>query len=46
MAEERVPPLLLEVGDVIHLCHHHDCGWEECLTRWEIDAVVTEEPVP
>ncbi len=46
MAGEQVPPLLLEPGDVIRLCHHHDCEWEECLTHWEIDAVVPEEPAP
>ena len=46
MAADQVPPLLLEPGDVIRLCHHHDCEWEECLTHWEIDAVVTEEPAP
>lgn len=44
MADERVPPLLLEPGDVIHLRHQHDCAWDECLSRWEIDAVVTENP--
>ncbi len=29
---------------VIHLCHHHDSGCSACLSPWEIDAVVTENP--
>ncbi len=44
MRGERVPTLLLEPGDVIHLCHHHDTGCSACLSHWEIDAVVTENP--
>ena len=36
--------LLLEAGDVIHLCHQHDSGCSACLSHWEIDAVVTENP--
>jgi hypothetical protein len=46
MAGERVPSLLLEAGDVIHVCHHHDSECGECLSHWEIDAVVTEDPAP
>src|SRR6266480_2291919 len=44
MRGERVLTLLLEAGDVIHLCHHHDSGCSACLSHWEIDAVVTENP--
>jgi hypothetical protein len=44
MRGERVLTLLLEPGDVIHLCHQHDCGCSACLSHWEIDAVVTENP--
>ncbi len=44
MRGERVLTLLLEAGDVIHLCHHHDSGCSACLSPWEIDAVVTENP--
>ena len=44
MRGERVPTLLLEAGDVIHLCHQHDSGCSACLSHWEIDAVVTENP--
>ena len=44
MRGERVLTLLLEAGDVIHLCHQHDSGCSACLSHWEIDAVVTENP--
>jgi hypothetical protein len=46
MAGERVPSLLLEAGDVIHVCHHHDSEGGDCLSHWEIDAVVIEKPAP
>jgi hypothetical protein len=46
MAGERVSSLLLEAGDLIHVCHHHDLQRGECLNNWEIDAVVTEDPAP
>jgi hypothetical protein len=41
---ERVQSLLLEVGDVIHVCHDHDLECCDCLGYWEIYAVVTEKP--
>ncbi len=41
---ERVPGWRLEAGDVIHICHHHDLQCGDCLSPWEIDAVVTEDP--
>jgi hypothetical protein len=46
MTAERVPVQLLEAGDVIRIRHRHDCQGGECLSRWEIDAVVTESPAP
>jgi hypothetical protein len=46
MVEELVPTWLLQAGDVIRVCHRHDCQWGECLTDWEADAVVTEDPAP
>src|SRR5260370_40517610 len=44
MTGEQVPTWLLEAGDVIRVCHHHDSQCGECLARWETDAVVTEKP--
>ena len=44
MTGEPVPTWLLEAGDVIHVCHHHDSECGDCLAHWEIDAVVTERP--
>src|SRR5258708_22136817 len=46
MTGEQVPTWLLEGGDVIRVCHHHDSQCGECLARWETDAVVTEKPAP
>lgn len=46
MADERVPSLFLRAGDVIHVCHRHDLASGECLSHWEIDAVVVEDPAP
>jgi hypothetical protein len=46
MTEEHVSPWLLETGDVIRVSHHHDCLGGECLTHWQADAVVIEDPVP
>jgi hypothetical protein len=46
MAGEWVPSLLLQAGDVIHVRHCHDLNCGECLSDWEIDAVVTEDPAP
>src|SRR5258708_4046466 len=44
MTGEQVPTWLLEAGDVIRVCHHHDSQCGECPARWETDAVVTEKP--
>lgn len=44
MTGEQVPTWLLEAGDVIHVCHHHDSPCVHCLAHWETDAVVTERP--
>jgi hypothetical protein len=46
MTGEQVPAWLLEAGDVIRLCHHHDPQCGQCLARWQTDAVVTEAPAP
>lgn len=46
MAGERVLPLLLQADDVIRVCHNHDFQCGDCLSHWEIDAVVIEEPAP
>ena len=43
---ERVLSLLLEVGDVIYICHHHDLECCGRLTHWETDAIVTGGPGP
>lgn len=46
MAGERVLPLLLQAGDVIRVRHRHDFECGDCLSHWEIDAVVIEDPAP
>lgn len=46
MPSEPVPSLLLQAGDVIHVWHRHHCQGGECLSQWEIDATVTEDPAP
>jgi hypothetical protein len=46
MAGERVSSLLLEAGDLIHVCHHHDLQCGECLSNWDMDVVVIEDPAP
>jgi hypothetical protein len=46
MTGERVPAQFLQAGDVIRVHHHHNCQGGECLSRWRIDAVVTESPAP
>lgn len=46
MTSEQVPTRLLEAGDVIHICHHHNSQCGGCLAGWETDAVVTEKPAP
>ena len=46
MAGKQVPVWLLEAGDVIRVCHHHDSQCGRCLTHWQADAVVTEKPAP
>lgn len=46
MSSEPVPSLLLQAGDVIHVWHRHHCQSGECLSQWEIDAIVTEDPAP
>jgi hypothetical protein len=44
MTREHVSAWLLEAGDVIRVCHHHDSQCGQCLIRWQTDAVVTEKP--
>ena len=39
MAGKQVPVWLLEAGDVIRVCHHHDSQGGRCLTHWQADAV-------
>jgi hypothetical protein len=46
MTGGQVPAWLLEAGDVIRLCHHHDFQCGQCLAHWQTDAVVTETPAP
>jgi hypothetical protein len=46
MTGEHVAAEFLEPGDVIRVRHHHDAPSAECLTCWETDAVVTDDPVP
>lgn len=46
MAGERVLSLLLRAGDVIRVCHRHDFACGDCLSHWEMDAVVIEDPAP
>jgi hypothetical protein len=46
MTGEPVPAWLVEAGNVIHVCHHHDSGCGGCVADWETDAVVTEQPAP
>jgi len=46
MTGDQVPTWLLEAGDVIRVCHHHDSQCGQCLTHWQTDAVVTETPAP
>lgn len=45
MAVERVPSQFLRAGDVIHIWHRHEPGGGACLSHWEIDAEVTEDPL-
>jgi hypothetical protein len=46
MPGEQVEVRCLEAGDVIRVCHHHDCRDGECLCRWQTDAVVAACPAP
>lgn len=46
MTGEQVPTWLLEAGDVIRVCHHHDSRCGRCLAPWQADAVVAERPAP
>jgi hypothetical protein len=46
MTGEPVPVWLLEAGNVIHVCHHHDSQCGGCLAHWETNAVVTGQPAP
>ena len=46
MTGEQVPALSLEAGDVIRIQHQHDSQCGVCLSHWEADAVVTEDPAP
>ena len=46
MTGEQVPAQFLEAGDVIRVCHHHNSEDGQCLSRWETDAVITEDPAP
>jgi hypothetical protein len=46
MTEEQVPARSLEAGDVIRIQHQHNSQCGQCLSQWETDAVVTEEPAP
>jgi hypothetical protein len=44
MTGVSVPTWLLEAGNVIHVCHHHDSQCGGCLAHGETDAVVTGQP--
>ena len=44
MTGEQVPARSLEAGDVIRIQHQHDAQCGECLSHWQADAVVTEDP--
>ncbi len=46
MAGEHVAAELLRPGDVIRIRHHHDASSADCVTCWETDAMVTDDPVP
>jgi hypothetical protein len=46
MTGEQVAARSLEAGDVIRIQHRHNSQCGQCLSQWEADAVVTEEPAP
>ena len=41
-----MPARSLEAGDVIRIQHQHDSQCGECLSYWEAEAVVIEDPAP
>jgi hypothetical protein len=43
---QHVPAWLLEPGDVIRIRHRHEAQCPECVTCWETDVVVTDNPEP
>jgi hypothetical protein len=43
---QHVPAWLLEPGDVIRVRHHHEAQCPDCVTCWETDVVVTDDPEP
>jgi hypothetical protein len=43
---QHVSAWLLEPGDVIRIRHHHEAECPQCVTCWETDVVVTDNPEP
>ena len=46
MTGEQVAARSLEAGDVIRIQHQHNSQCGQCLSPWQADAVVTEDPAP